>query len=217
MMRFTPSVYSSTGSSLPRRDERARADFIRQHVRHGWSESDAIARYDLWVAGLIETNPDLDDHSHLELAEKAIINAHHSSRALDEKNEEPRMTATNASSQSLRHGWVSLWRAHTSLPREMASAEFTVYVRAISREEAHAAMGHVILAMYPNADLEYAYYNLTSARELVEQGVSRLENDRLFETGWQGNHVASWVDKPVFAVPDAAELYAAWTSACQAG
>jgi hypothetical protein len=99
----------------------------------------------------------------------------------------------------------------------MASAEFTVFVRAISREEAHAAMGRVILAMYPNADLEYAYYNLTSARELVEQGVSHLVNDRLFETGWHGNHVASWVDKPVFAVPDAAELFVAWTSARQAG
>ncbi|MGY4838029.1 hypothetical protein [Burkholderia pyrrocinia] len=127
------------------------------------------------------------------------------------------MTSTNASSQSLKYGWASLWRAHTSLPREMASAEFTVFVRAISREEAHAAMGRVILAMYPNADVENAYYNLTSARELVEQGVSPLENDRLFETGWQGNHVESWVDKPVFAVPDAAELFVAWTSARQTG
>ncbi len=50
-MRFIPTVYSSTGGSLPRSDERAKADFIRQHVRHGWTESDAIARYDLWVRG----------------------------------------------------------------------------------------------------------------------------------------------------------------------
>ncbi|ARL04272.1 hypothetical protein BOC44_21110 (plasmid) [Burkholderia pseudomallei] len=99
----------------------------------------------------------------------------------------------------------------------MASDEFTVFVRAIGREEAHAAMGRAILAMYPNADLESAYYNLTSARELVEQGVSPLENDRLFETGWQGNRVESWVNKPVFAVPDAAELFVAWASARQTG
>ncbi|WP_186229641.1 hypothetical protein [Burkholderia gladioli] len=127
------------------------------------------------------------------------------------------MTSTIASSQSLKYGWASLWRAHTSLPREMASDEFTVFVRAIGREEAHAAMGRVILAMYPNADLESAYYNLTSARELVEQGVSPLENDRLFETGWQGNRIESWVNKPVFAVPDAAELFVAWASARQTG
>jgi hypothetical protein len=97
----------------------------------------------------------------------------------------------------------------------MASDEFTVFVRAFSREEAHAAMGRAILAMYPKADLESAYYNLTSARELIEQGVSSHENDRLFETGWQGNRVESWVHKPVFVVPDAAELFVAWTSARQ--
>ncbi|WP_244113940.1 hypothetical protein [Burkholderia gladioli] len=216
-MRFIPAVYSKSGGSLPRTDARAKADFIRQHVRHGWTESDAAARYELWTAGAIDMNPDLDVNSHRELADRAISLAHNSSRAQDEKNEEPRMTDTHASSQSLRYGWGSLWRAHTSLPREIASAEFTVFVRAIGREEAHAAMGRVILAMYPNADLEYAYYNLTSARELVEQGVSHRENDRLFETGWHGTQVESWVDMPVFAVPDAAELFLAWTKARQAG
>jgi len=125
------------------------------------------------------------------------------------------MTSANTSSQSLKYGWASLWRAHTSLPREIASDEFTVFVRAVSREEAHAAMGRVILAMYPKADLESAYYNLASARELVEQGVSPREADRLFETGWHGNRVECWVEKPVFAVPDAAELLVAWTSARQ--
>lgn len=82
-MRFIPTVYSSTGGSLPRSDERAKADFIRQHVRHGWTESDAIARYDLWVARAIDANPDLDAHSHRELADRAIISARNSSRAQD--------------------------------------------------------------------------------------------------------------------------------------
>ncbi|MCL6485253.1 MAG: hypothetical protein I4O49_14005 [Janthinobacterium lividum] len=123
------------------------------------------------------------------------------------------MTNTESSTQPLKYGWASLWRAHVNLPREIAPEEFTVFVRAVSREDAHAAMGRVILSIFPSADLEYAYYNLTSARELVEQGVSRLENDRLFETAWQGNRVAGWVDKPVFAVPDAAELFEAWMTA----
>ncbi|KVL32195.1 hypothetical protein WS98_21910 [Burkholderia territorii] len=82
-MRFIPTVYSSSGGSLPRTDERAKTDFIRQHVRHGWTESDATARYELWVARTIDTNPDLDDHSHLELADRAITSARNSSREQD--------------------------------------------------------------------------------------------------------------------------------------
>lgn len=123
--------------------------------------------------------------------------------------------ATTELSQSLKYGWSSLWRAHVNLPRELASDEFTVFVRAVNREGAHAAMGRVIHSMYPGADLETAYYNLASARELVEQGLSGKENDRLFETAWQGGRVEGWVIKPVFAVPDASELFEAWMSARQ--
>jgi hypothetical protein len=83
VMRFTPTVYSSTGRSLPRSDERAKADFIRQHVRHGWSESDAEARYELWVARAIDTNPNLDDHSHRALADSLITSFRNSSPAQD--------------------------------------------------------------------------------------------------------------------------------------
>lgn len=83
VMRFIPTVYSPLGGSLPRADERAKVDFIRQHVRHGWTESDATARYELWVARAIDTNPDLDDHSHRELADRAITSARNSSRAQD--------------------------------------------------------------------------------------------------------------------------------------
>jgi len=82
-MRFIPTVHSPSGGSLPRTDERAKADFIRQHVRHGWTESDATVRYELWVARVIDTNPDLDDHSHHDLADRAITSARNSSRAQD--------------------------------------------------------------------------------------------------------------------------------------
>jgi hypothetical protein len=82
-MRFISTVYSSTGGSLPRTDERAKADFIRQHMRHGWTESDATARYELWVANAIDTNPDPGANSHRELADRAITGARNSSRAQD--------------------------------------------------------------------------------------------------------------------------------------
>lgn len=82
-MRFIPTVYSSTGGSLPRTDERAKADFIRQHVRHGWTADDARERYELWVAQAIDANPELDVNIHRELAGQAITNARNSSRAQD--------------------------------------------------------------------------------------------------------------------------------------
>jgi hypothetical protein len=80
-MRFIPAVYSQTGGSLPRTDPRAKADFIRQHVRHGWTESDATARYELWAVQAIDTNPDLDTNSHQKLGDEAITNARNSSRS----------------------------------------------------------------------------------------------------------------------------------------
>lgn len=122
------------------------------------------------------------------------------------------------SPQSHKYGWASLWRAHVALPREIAAEEFTIFVRAVSRERADAAMEDALKAMYPDVyriDLTDAYYNMTSARELVKQGVSRRENDRLFETAWQGDHVEGWVARPVFVVPDAAELFVAWAAARQ--
>lgn len=57
-MLFIPSVYTEHGGSLPRTDPRAKTDFIGQHVKHDWSESDAVARYELWVARAIDTNPE---------------------------------------------------------------------------------------------------------------------------------------------------------------
>jgi hypothetical protein len=82
-MRFIPTVYSQNGGSLPRSDARAKADFIRQHVKHGWSESDATARYELWVVQAIDSNPDLDAKSHQQLADQAITSARNSSRTQD--------------------------------------------------------------------------------------------------------------------------------------
>jgi hypothetical protein len=82
-MRFIPTVYSPSGGSLPRTDAQSKADFIRQHVRHGWTEINAAARYELWVARAIDTNPDLDVNSHQGLADRAITPARNPSRAQD--------------------------------------------------------------------------------------------------------------------------------------
>lgn len=116
-------------------------------------------------------------------------------------------------SQRLTYGWGSLWRAHAQLPRELTPKDFTVYVRAINREAAKRAMDLAFQSMFPGVDLDEAYYNLHSAHELIEQGLSEHENDRLFETSWHGNRVCDWVQNPVFVVPDADALFEAWSLA----
>ncbi len=68
MKRFIPTVISPHGGSLPRTDRRAKADFIGQHLRAGWCASDAAARYEMWVAGAIDANPELEKPSHEKVA-----------------------------------------------------------------------------------------------------------------------------------------------------
>lgn len=49
----------------------------------GWTEDDATARYEMWVAHAIDTNPELDTTSHRHLANQAITKARNSTRAQD--------------------------------------------------------------------------------------------------------------------------------------
>ncbi|MFY3175276.1 hypothetical protein ACOTHA_29055 [Achromobacter xylosoxidans] len=124
----------------------------------------------------------------------------------------------NPDFQKLPTGWRSLWRAHTQLARELASEDFTIYVRAINHDAADLAVRRALLAMYEGRaalDLDEAYYNLTSATMLIEQGVSDNHVDRLFEAGWHGQQVVGWVRNPVFVVPDASQLHRAWEVACR--
>lgn len=127
------------------------------------------------------------------------------------------MTNQKTDFQALPAGWRALWRAHTQLPRELASNDFTIYVRAIGSDAAHQAIQRALQAMYegrPALDIDEAYYNLTSAAELIEQGVSDNHASRLFETAWQGSKVEGWVRNPVFVVPDASAFHQAWETAC---
>jgi len=117
--------------------------------------------------------------------------------------------------EQLPQAWRTLWRAHTTLPDSVASDEYTIFVRAGGRDAAHLAVKRALHAMFPAAyqDLDEAYENLSSAPELVREGVSERHVDRLFEVAWSGNKVDAWVSAPVFVVPEAAALYAAWITA----
>lgn len=122
---------------------------------------------------------------------------------------------TTSDIEQLPQAWRTLWRAHTTLPDSVASDEFTIFVRAGGRDAAHLAVKRALHSMFPAAyqDLDEAYENLSSAPELVREGVSERHVDRLFEVAWSGNKVDAWVSAPVFVVPEAAALYAAWMTA----
>lgn len=127
------------------------------------------------------------------------------------------MTASDplADLQTLPRGWRNLWRAYVTLPVDLHPEEFTIFVRGADRDDAHLAIRNALNSMFPSAapHLDNDYYNLTSARDLVQVGVSERHVDRLFESGWMGDKVEGWVRSPVFVVPEAPALYAAWMTA----
>ena len=118
--------------------------------------------------------------------------------------------------QFLVRGWRNLWRAQVeSLPAHVGCEPFTIFVRADGRDAAHLAIKRALHAMFPAAyqELDQAYGNLSSALELVADGLSERYVDRLFESAWMGDKVEGWVRSPVFVVPEAPALYAAWVTA----
>ena len=126
------------------------------------------------------------------------------------------MHHTHTDLQTLPHGWRNLWRAEVeSLPEAIGCVPFTIFVRAGGRDAAHLAIQRALHAMFPAAyqELDQAYCNLCSAFELVTDGLSERYVDRLFESAWLGDKVDGWVRAPVFVVPEAAALYAAWMTA----
>ena len=103
-----------------------------------------------------------------------------------------------------------LWRANTD--------DHTIYVAAETRAEAHGAMRLVIQAMYkPDDDttLDESYYNLSSASEMIEEGVSDDLAHRLFESGRFGESLL-YVDAPIMVVPNPGRLMQVWLETRQA-
>lgn len=49
---------------------------------------------------------------------------------------------------------------------------------------------------------ELVLYHHDSYRELVNKGVSDDEDLRVFETGWQGDSVTVWAERPLFLTAD---------------
>ena len=108
-------------------------------------------------------------------------------------------------------GMVTVWRAHLE-GRNLMDA--TIYVQAGNHEEAARKVRAVAIILAGSVEqAEDAISNLTSALDLVHQGVSADRVDRLFETGWRGDEVTSWVTRPIFCVRRPDLMMAAWLKA----
>ncbi|WP_025140892.1 hypothetical protein [Achromobacter sp. DH1f] len=118
--------------------------------------------------------------------------------------------------QTLPQGWGNLWRAQVEpLPAGVGGEPFTIFVSADGRDAAHLAIKGALHAMFPAAyqELDEAFDSPSSARDLVGEGFSERQVDRLFESAWVSSKVDGWVRAPVFVVPEAPALYAAWMNA----
>lgn len=62
IMRYLPTISIADGTALPRAHPLTQADFLRQHIRRGWSEADALARYRAWERGELEPYPLIARH-----------------------------------------------------------------------------------------------------------------------------------------------------------
>ena len=112
------------------------------------------------------------------------------------------MTAvTHCGRTSLRH----LYRGQVELLRDSGCALITLFVEAANEAQAYALMECYVATVLSPADCP-DLHNVYTAHALIDFGTSRDELLRLFEMGWRGNEVASWVEEPIFLVRDPAAL-----------
>jgi hypothetical protein len=105
-----------------------------------------------------------------------------------------------------------LYRAFVQ-PNCWREPERTVFVEAGSREGAVRKIATIIAALEygkPEAVRE-RLYNLASAVDLIAENISEDHRLRLFECGWSGDQVISWISQPLFLLREPAALIRAWT------
>ncbi len=104
-----------------------------------------------------------------------------------------------------------LYRAFVT-PHNPANPERTFFVEAATNQAAAKKIAGTIAALeYTKLyEAEQAVYNVHSVFELIHDGLSDELEARLFEQGWSGDQVCSWVEAPVFLVRDPAPLIRAW-------
>jgi hypothetical protein len=105
--------------------------------------------------------------------------------------------------------YFRLYRAH--IAAGPCGTERTAFVEAASHQDAARKIANAVAAFesrLPDAVAE-RIYNVTSARELISEGLSGDIELRLFETGWC-REAASFVQEPLFLLAAPAGLICKW-------
>jgi hypothetical protein len=104
-----------------------------------------------------------------------------------------------------------LYRAHVS-GADWRGAERTAFVEASSHHAAAKKIAAAIAVLEYRKPEEVAerIYNLTSAEELIAEGLSEDHALRLFETGWQGGRPTYFVRSPLVLTADPGPLLRVW-------
>ena len=105
-----------------------------------------------------------------------------------------------------------IFRAHV-MPRQNGKPERTAYIEADSEAAAYERIVTAVTAMEGESveTVRQRVYNVASAHECIDSGISELPEHRLFETAWAGVRVTDWVREPLFLVDAPAVLMRVWS------
>ena len=105
-----------------------------------------------------------------------------------------------------------LFRAHVT-PQDWRRPEPTVFIEAFSHSAAVRKIATAFAALEYGSTVESVserIYNVSSAAQCIEQGLSADPLWRIFETGWSGNEAINFVSHPLFLLEDVSALIRAW-------
>jgi hypothetical protein len=106
-----------------------------------------------------------------------------------------------------------VYRAFVQAAPDSRSAELTVFVEATSRDAAIRKICQAIALLEFGTVAESVIdriYNLSSADELMNDGLSETLEERLLETGWSGGKPTHFVRHPLVLMRDPAPLLTIW-------
>jgi hypothetical protein len=102
---------------------------------------------------------------------------------------------TTLSGECRRHLYWIVWETPEG-------ASVIAYTLGFTRDDARRLFNELLALIAREPADELVCYNLDSYRDLTDKGVSEDEDMRVFETGWKGDTVASWADRPLFLTAD---------------
>jgi hypothetical protein len=105
-----------------------------------------------------------------------------------------------------------LYRAFVE-PRDSGVRELTVFVEAHSSASAVQKISQAVCILEWSStppSVSERIYNCHSAAELINEGLSKNIEERLFETGWSGGKATHFASHPLVLVRDPTALLNIW-------